>query len=400
MWQERREIRPAVGPTALIGFAGDALLGFPGERAVFVQPELQTLVRECDEFFINQEGALTNAPPAPGKSHTFRVAPKEIRQVTALGATGVSLANNHVLDHGPEGVSQTLDVCREAGLRVLGAGQTREEAVQPLVMEHSAGTLALMAFFHCGERPPAKYPGPARMDEEETRDQIATLRAAGHVVGVIYHGGEEFFGIPWPRRRELLQRLIRAGAQLVIGHHAHVVQGWEVMDKEVIAYGLGNLYFNSPRHHILRGTDVGLVLGVEIDRQGPVAVRECFVRADRNAGRLNLLEQKEALRAIRQLRELSDVLAPKSYLRAWRHDCLMRVASRHLTSRPPERSRFDWFVLRVKLFLNFFRQAFRSTQGRDIVLAALRALPGWLTGRRFGGKPFGVSPDAKRNGPR
>jgi hypothetical protein len=384
IWQ-RQQFRKPRGRTSLVAFAGDTLIGFPDGRELRIEPALVEHLAECDHVIVNQEGALTTAPGA--KARPYGVHPRFVTGLKALGVSAAVLANNHVLDHGPQGLRETVDVLHRSGIRTVGAGQTPADAAEPLVLDLPSGPLALVAFFHYRPRPPARFPGPRRLELSTAAEQIASLRHRGRTVCVIYHGGEEFSGIPWPRRRGLLRSLVRAGAQMVVAHHPHVVQGMELYGGRPIAYSLGNFYFNS-YHRIFAGTDVGLVLGIELDREGPFATRHLFTLADRDHAALSILRGPARDTGEDLLRQFQGLVRNEyAYARAWRRESLMRLLGRILNPREPDQNRARYAWLRVRIALHLIRQGFGAQENRDMFSAAVHGLIEGVVHLSLGGRP-------------
>lgn len=384
MWQ-RQQFREPRGATSLVACAGDTLIGFPDGRDLRIEPALIEHLAECDHVIVNQEGALTTAGGV--KSRPYGAHPRFVESLKALRVSVAVLANNHVLDYGDQGLRETIEVLQRNGIRTVGAGETREQAGQPLILDLPSGPLALLAFYHYGPSPPVRFPGPMRLDPAVTAERIAAIRQAGRQVCVIYHGGEEFSGIPWPKRRRLLQALVRAGAHMVLAHHPHVVQGMELYGGRPIAYSLGNFYFNS-RHRIFAGTDVGLVAGIELDRDGPFAVRHLFTVADRDNAALSILQGPARQAAEELLRQFKDLLHnERDYRRAWRHESLMRLVGRHLNPRKPDQNRAQYAWLRVRIALHTIRQGLGAEENRDILSSAMHGLVERIGRRSLGRLP-------------
>lgn len=381
----RRTIRPSEGPTTLVGFAGDTLLGYPDGREVRIDPAVMDALAECDHLVINQEGPLTSAPSVKAVGVSLGAPADCVRQIVALRATVANLANNHIMDHGPEGLSETLAVLRRQGITPMGAGMDSRQAREPLRLDlPGGGKLALLAFCHNeGSLAGTSNPGPMPLDLPKVQSSIARLRADGYVVCVSYHGGQEYFRIPHPRRRGLLKALASAGANVVISHHAHVMQGLEVAGEQVIAYGLGNFHFNIPFQYQSYGISVGLVIGVEMDRRGPCALRHMFVFIDRPQSALLAMSGPASQAAERLLRTISAPLADEAdHRRAWRLACLLRITGgdtvpRSAGGRNPARA-----VVACRITLSIIRRCLWSREYREILSAAILGLLQWPISRR------------------
>lgn len=152
----------------------------------------------------------------------------------------LSLANNHLMDYGVTGLLETLRACASRGVRVLGAGRTKDEAAQPLIVDWHGVRLGLLArcetqFGVASDR----RAGVAAWDATIYR-AIHELKGRCDIVLVSIHAATENSPWPSPKRQEDWRALVEAGADVVHGHHAHVPQGWELYEGAHIFYGLGN----------------------------------------------------------------------------------------------------------------------------------------------------------------
>lgn len=184
-------------------------------------------------------------------------APPEVAEALAdVGYDSCSTASNHVLDQGTNGVTSTLDALDDAGIEHTGSARTQEEADTPLVLDVdgiSVGHLSYTYGFN-GLQPPEDEPWRANeIDPEAIVAEAEEARAAGaEVVIVSLHAGEEYEHEPTTEQEELAEQLLGEEAvDLIIGHHAHVVQPIEQVNEKWVAYGLGN---SVARHAEPRGT--------------------------------------------------------------------------------------------------------------------------------------------------
>lgn len=320
------QLREPVSPTVRIGFVGDLRPGSPEYRPIRKDPRLREILHACDFVVANLEGPLTDVPCCKDFGFPVHSAPAGVRELADLNVQVADLANNHIMDCGEPGLEETLRILDAHGISRLGAGRDESAASAPLVRTVAAGTLAFLAY---GVRAPdapsvatADTPGAAMLDLDAAKGQIAALREAGHIVCVLFHGGWEHFRIPCRDYVTALREMAAAGAQLVIGHHAHAFQGIEARDGGLIAYSLGNFCFSTCYQSIHRGWRLGLLLTVEIDQRGPCAYAAHFVHHDWREPALRLV-RGEGEGALRQLlAEVSDALLDeRRHAREWRRDC-------------------------------------------------------------------------------
>jgi len=204
------------------------------------------LVRAADWAVCHVEVPLsadnTRLRPYP----TFRVPGDIARNVAAVGYDACTTASNHVLDQGPDGVIETLGVLDAAGLEHTGSARSADEARQEVWVQVAGVRFAHLAYAYGfnGFTVPRDLPWMANVIDEETilADAAAVRREGAELVVVSLHWGEQYQSAPTRQQRELGPRLLASpDVDLVIGHHAHVVQPIDRIDGEWLVYGLGNL---------------------------------------------------------------------------------------------------------------------------------------------------------------
>lgn len=200
--------------------------------------------------FGNLEGPLTDRGNAEqDKTYTFRSPPDKVsRALVGAGFNVVSLANNHTLDYGAEGLAQTIETLETAGIAYAGAGPNLKAARRPAILEVGDKRVAILGYsltlpenFYAA----SGRPGTAFGHEGHVRADVQAARKQADIVLVAFHWGQE--GKTELREYQVrLGRLaIDAGAAAVIGHHPHILQAVEHYKDGVILYSLGNFTFGS-----------------------------------------------------------------------------------------------------------------------------------------------------------
>lgn len=224
-----------------------------------------------DLRIINLETAVTTSDDAwPGKGIHYRMHPDNLPCLTAVDIDCCVLANNHVMDWGYQGLKQTLDCLRRAGIATAGAGLDADHAAAPARLD-VPGKRPVLVFAYAMESsgvPPAWRAGPARpgvnfMPDLQARslDTIARqVRAAKRtnelVLASIHWGGNWGFGVPMQQRNFAHALIDAAGVDMVYGHSSHHVKGIEVYHDKPIIYGCGdflNDYEGIGGHEQFRG---------------------------------------------------------------------------------------------------------------------------------------------------
>ena len=233
----------ALGDIGVIGTARararregyDALLRVPSQA-----------LRAADLAFANLEFPV--GEPAwvrPGRSSEFRHDEDVCAALARAGVRVVSLANNHMMDCGPRGLERTLGACERAGLLTAGAGADLAAARMPVRLEVAGRRVVLLAYAQTsGDAAGAGVPGVAPLDEAIVREDVTRWRAEADVLIVSAHWGSMYVDYPPPRVTAMARALAEAGADVVLGHHPHVLQGAGTVGSTLVLYSLGDAAFN------------------------------------------------------------------------------------------------------------------------------------------------------------
>jgi poly-gamma-glutamate synthesis protein (capsule biosynthesis protein) len=284
--QEPRTVRrPAAahGEEVVLAFVGDVWVGGKarkiirrdGEEALFggVSPAWE----RADLRLGNLESAITTRrEKAFDKRWSYRMPPRIAPLLRSQGFDVLGLANNHTLDYGHEALEETLRLSEDSGLSTLGAGATEADARRGLIVDFDGGPkVGLLAYMQgyrglksSGWFAEGDAPGLALASKANLRQDIRRLRERADVIVVQLHFGLNYK--PITRVQEGLARAaVRAGADLVIGHHPHIVQAMEVYRGKPILYSVGNFIFSTPgRFGSFRQPGFGLVALCSIDAGG------------------------------------------------------------------------------------------------------------------------------------
>ena len=211
-----------------------------------IAPQLQ----KGDAAWVNLESPLsTLGSPTPGKDYTFEGPPSMVPALADAGIDLVTLGNNHSADYGQAALADTIKRLEKAGVQVVGAGLNDKDAWTAAVVETSGGaTIGFLAWSDVlwpGYRATNK-PGVAegRTEVPRMKESIRALAKEVDYVVVGYHWGIEYEHYPYGLQTSEAHAAIDAGADLVIGHHPHVLQGFETYKGRLIAYSLGDLVFD------------------------------------------------------------------------------------------------------------------------------------------------------------
>lgn len=217
--------------------------------------DLKPLFDEADLVFGNLETPVAPTSGDPGRPFIFN-APEELPgALRASGFTVLSTANNHAYDQGAQGVVETLERLETAGVVGIGSGRDQAQAERHCILERKGIKIAFLAFtdlFNTNLNREGKGPW-VRPLNVSSPDAVKAARMLADLVVVSVHWGVEYEHQPRPRQRDMAARLIGAGADLVIGHHPHVLQPLEWLEadgrKGAVAFSLGNFISNQDRKY-------------------------------------------------------------------------------------------------------------------------------------------------------
>lgn len=187
---------------------------------------------------------------------SFNAPPQVATALAEVGYDSCTTASNHTLDQGVDGVFRTLDALDAAGLEHTGSARSAREDATPLIHDVGEARVAQLSYTYGynGLELPDDAPWLANALDPEAilADARRAKQAGADVVIASLHWGEEYQHAPTDEQVTLARRLLADPAiDLIVGHHAHVVQPFERIDGEWVAYGLGN---HVARHDEPRGT--------------------------------------------------------------------------------------------------------------------------------------------------
>lgn len=231
----------------------------------------------ADLVFGNLEGPISDKGQRVGSRYSFRAGKEAVEGLREAGFSVLSLANNHALDYGRIALEQTMEILTANEIDFTGAGFNKEEAYGPRVKEVKGTKIAFLAFTNLGS------PSWAALEQGSGIAWIETFERAGQAVRaakdeadlviVSLHSGKEYSLTPTPFQISFAKEAIDEGADLVVGHHPHVVQPVEQYKQGWVAYSLGNFIFDQS---FSKATMESLALEVSIQDK---KIKEVLARA-------------------------------------------------------------------------------------------------------------------------
>lgn len=253
----QEEVQEEVQEDVTMVFSGDILLSSyvlnnyenSGMNGILSE-ELLSEMQNADITMVNEEFPFsTRGTQAQDKQFTFRVDPSYVKILQEMGIDVVTLANNHALDYGKEALSDTFETLDGAGIAYVGAGESKERAAEPYVVEMNGKTFGFLAAsrvipevsWNIDNQQPGML---CTYDSTQLCKAIQETKETCDYVVVYVHWGIERENTPQDYQRQLGKAYIDAGADMVIGSHPHVLQGIEYYNGKPIVYSLGNYIFN------------------------------------------------------------------------------------------------------------------------------------------------------------
>lgn len=227
-----------------------------------------------------------------------------------INANVWNLSNNHMYDCQAEGLVDTLEFAAKNGCLTVGAGRNADEAMQPVILDVAGGIGILSVCYHNAKeflRASDTKPGCILWDEFDRISQtIRRVKEQCRWCIVISHGGSEFSSLPLPFVRERYLRFLDFGADIVVGHHPHVMQNYETVGNKIIFYSLGNFIFDTDYQRAQPYSEYGMLVKFHFTEQD-FTWEKCPIFIDRKANRVVSCECPAIFCDIQ----------PKAYRRLW-----------------------------------------------------------------------------------
>jgi poly-gamma-glutamate synthesis protein (capsule biosynthesis protein) len=296
----------------------------------------------ADISFVNLETPLSvKGTPIKKSGPNLRSHPDCINALVEAGFSIVGLANNHIMDYGPDALEETLEVCNKAGIATCGAGLNINEAVKPFYIEKQGLCIAIIAVAeHEFNIADINAAGVSPLDPIDTTYQIEHAKQKADFLFVSIHGGNEYFAYPRPGLRKMCRYFVDKGADGVICHHPHVPGAYEYYKDKLIVYSLGNLIFDN--YNAPLGWNEGYVVNLEFDRKQKVLLNSVFYPYTQSIKQKGLCLMKDESRDIflERIRAYSDDLNDTNkYKEIWDSFCKNKAPDTLLSFFSPIRFR-------------------------------------------------------------
>lgn len=246
------------GEPVTFAFGGDVMFEEPIRsylsNPVEVFAPVRKILRRADVAMVNLETAITDrGTPTPNKAYLFRAPAVAFEAIRLGGIDVVTVANNHGMDYGAVGLEDTLRHATRVGVPVVGGGTSEAQAFHPWRTTVNGQRIAiigatqvideeLISSWEARGRQTGIASAKYDMEDRLVR-QVRKARATSDTVVVYLHWGSELKTCPIDSQVSLAGRLVRAGADIIVGSHAHVLLGGGMLGRAFVDYGLGNFVF-------------------------------------------------------------------------------------------------------------------------------------------------------------
>jgi gamma-polyglutamate biosynthesis protein CapA len=300
--------------TIALHAVGDLLLARGIERKMAQYGEdyplraIAPTLKKADIVIGNLECALSMRPFETHQQYRFRAAPDRAKLLKEAGFSVLNLANNHSMDCGSAGLQDTLDALSVKGIGWCGTvGSAGQELLIGRYGDIRVGFLGFCDF-PALDAPPSQ-PAIGYVTGDSLEKAVSAARGHCDLVVLSVHWGNEQSARPTGRQKRLARVAATAGADLILGHHPHVLQGFEVIRtgrrRTLVAYSLGSFLFDGHKE----AEKESLILRCALDRSGIRSAQIIPVRIEHSAPRLAV--PREALPVLRKLAELSALLGTR-----------------------------------------------------------------------------------------
>lgn len=269
-----------------------------GDLSRIVDKKMETMLNSADFRIFNLEVPLTDEENPIKKCGPNLIAPTScINGIKKLGVDLFTLANNHIMDNGAEGLESTIAVLKENEIDYVGAGENLTKARKPYIIENNGIKIGVYACaeheFSIAEK---NHAGSNPFDSLESLDHIAEIKNQCDYVIVLYHGGKEHYRYPSPNLQKVCRKMCDKGADLVVCQHSHCIGCEEKYNNSTIVYGQGNFIFDAKSDEYWNSA-----LLIEADFTDRMEIK--YVPIEKVNGKINIAENENVLKEFNERSE-------------------------------------------------------------------------------------------------
>ncbi len=287
------------------------------EEYQLIYNDILPVIQHADIAITNLEVPLIEDGAAIKKTGPNLKAPvKSVEALKFAGFNMVTLANNHIMDYGWEGLKSTMEVCKKQNIDFIGVGENLSEAQ---TIRYIKSKESVVAFINAAENEwsttQGEEPGANPLNEISQYYQIAEAKKNADYVILIMHGGHETYGLPSPRMKKLYRYFIDLGVDAVVGHHTHCFSGQEVYNGKPIIYSLGNFIFDTPKHRNNSDWNKGCAVMLKLNDNKIDFELVPFFQCNNNVG-ITLFNENEKLTFLKEVEKNTAIIQNDTELAA------------------------------------------------------------------------------------
>ena len=372
-----------------VGILGDFCLSYvdssiPDMDQIIETYRKSSILKELGKIdlnIVNLEAPITNSEKQIKKTGPNLKNPEKVIDIFKLTNVQIcTLANNHIYDFGTDGLNDSIEICEKNNIKVVGAGLDHEKIVTPLIIEDNKIKIAIINFaeneFNSIDLA-EKVAGSNSLNVIEIYNQINKAKLNSDFVIIISHGGHEEYHYPSPRIKKLYRFFVDIGVDAVIGHHPHVVQGYEEYKDKPIFYSIGNFFF--PSTEKIRANHEGFVVVLEfLSNKLKYNILPYFQCLDDFS--IDLMEGNDKLEFLEKLKSLSEKISNDNELKQEWYKLIQNRKEYFIDSLFPFNPKITKRLLKFglyKLFVpkNHFLKMIdliRCESHRDILISSLK----------------------------
>ncbi|MFC1841839.1 CapA family protein [Candidatus Dependentiae bacterium] len=296
-----------------IGFGGDTMLGRLVNEKIdqagyaYVWGNVLPLLKKNDLNIINLETTLTRSKKKVPKVFNFKTTPDKVQALKVANIGVVNLANNHMLDFSKEGLIETLQTLKNAGIHYVGAGKTIQEAKKPAIIEKNGIKIGVIGYTDYPKDWKATETKPGTNvidigDIEQIKKDIKDVRKKVDLLVLSIHWGPNKRERPTKAFQDFAHQMLDAGIDIIHGHSAHIFQGVERYGDKLILYDTGDFVDDYMIGPVIRN-DWSFLFQVTIDKSGIKNVK--LIPLLINNMQVNLAPDTEKEKIIAHMKKLS-----------------------------------------------------------------------------------------------
>jgi poly-gamma-glutamate capsule biosynthesis protein CapA/YwtB (metallophosphatase superfamily)/uncharacterized membrane protein (UPF0127 family) len=254
------------GDVMLTRSVGEKIKNIYDEKYIFPFLNALDYLYSFKYIIVNLEGPVSDRGEKVGSKYSFKMDPKILSYLEKSNIKVFNLANNHIWDYGRTAFLDTLNNLKQKNFYYFGAGEDEKEAYKLVVLDVNGNSVGLLGFteFLGHIRAKTNSLGVAFLEEKKFEEAITKARQQVDILVVVFHWGEEYKENPNQKQIYYAHKAIDLGADLIIGHHPHIVQKIEIYKNKYIFYSLGNFIFDQ---YFSKETMQGGLVEVEVNNK-------------------------------------------------------------------------------------------------------------------------------------